>query len=218
MLVGAAVLVRVWGQLFWPPSLHANFPHTWLLEVLSTYTLVATHPSRCIWHQITTSPACPQPPPPHQAEFCLTAEVAGGAGGRLQSMAGLDGDMYVRGGGGSRARGVLNTGQPVVRQLVRSALRHWAIEYRVDGFVLVNAENLAQDSLGGVWDSPALLEELTSDPVLRGCKLIASGGDGTLLPRGGERGVPHYGVLAEWNGRFARDVLALLRDNTREWG
>lgn len=148
-----------------------------------------------------------------EAEFCLTAEVAGGPGGRLQSMAGLDGDMYVRGGGGPRARGVLNTGQTVVRQLVRASLHHWISEYRVDGFVLVNAENLAQDALGAVWDSPAMLEELSSDPVLKRCKLIVSGADGTLLPRMGERGVPHYGVLAEWNARFPRDILALLRDN-----
>jgi pullulanase/glycogen debranching enzyme len=133
-------------------------------------------------------------------------------------MAGLDGDMYVRGGGGPGARGVLNTGQPVVRQLVRSALRHWVSEFRVDGFVLVNAENLAQDPLGAVRDSPPLLEELAADPVLRDAKIIASGNDGGLLPRGGERGVPHYGVLAEWNGRFARDIIALLRDNAGRRG
>lgn len=177
----------------------------------------------CCWrlavlHHLHRAAGCQaliSPPIPAnlQAEFCLTAEVAGGAGGRLQSIAGLDGDMYVRGGGGPRARGVLNTGQPVVRQLVRAALRHWACEYGVDGFVLVHADNLAQDSTGGVQDSPPLLEELAADPVLRATKLIASGGDGSLLPRGGERGVPHYGVLAEWNGRFARDILALLRDN-----
>jgi isoamylase len=64
-----------------------------------------------------------------------------------------------------------------------------------------------------VWDGPPLLEELSADPVLRGVKLIASAVDGSLLPRGGERGVPHYGVIAEWNARFARDVVALLRDN-----
>lgn len=47
---------------------------------------------------------------PVQAEFCLTSEAAGGIGGRLQSYAGLDGDMYLRGGGGPEASGVLNTG------------------------------------------------------------------------------------------------------------
>lgn len=79
-----------------------------------------------------------------QAEFCLTSEAPGGIGGRLQSYAGLDGDMYLRGGGGAAASGVLNTGQPVVRSLLRDALRWWVQEYQVDGFCLVNAENLTQ--------------------------------------------------------------------------
>jgi hypothetical protein len=45
-----------------------------------------------------------------QAEFCMTSEAGGGIGGRLQSYAGLDGDIYLRGGGGPEATGVLNTG------------------------------------------------------------------------------------------------------------
>lgn len=47
---------------------------------------------------------------PLQAEFCMTSEAGGGIGGRLQSYAGLDGDIYLRGGGGPEASGVLNTG------------------------------------------------------------------------------------------------------------
>jgi hypothetical protein len=67
---------------------------------------------------IALSPA-PSPPLPtlpwwfpcaQQAEFCITSEAPGGVSGRLQSMAGLDGDMYLRGGGGAVATGVLNTG------------------------------------------------------------------------------------------------------------
>lgn len=46
-----------------------------------------------------------------QAEFCMTSEAGGGIGGRLQSYAGLDGDIYLRGGGGPEATGVLNTGR-----------------------------------------------------------------------------------------------------------
>jgi hypothetical protein len=46
-----------------------------------------------------------------QTDFCLTSEAGGGIGGRLQSYAGLDGDMYLRGGGGPDATGVLNTGE-----------------------------------------------------------------------------------------------------------
>ena len=56
------------------------------------------------------------------------------------SLRGLDAPIYYR------QRGVLNCGHAVVRCLILDALRHWAREYRVDGFVFVNAETLA---LGG---------------------------------------------------------------------
>eukprot|EP00879_Flechtneria_rotunda_P028680 GHRR01030888.1.p1 GENE.GHRR01030888.1~~GHRR01030888.1.p1 ORF type:complete len:365 (+),score=131.21 GHRR01030888.1:548-1642(+) len=148
-----------------------------------------------------------------EAEFCLTSEAGGGIGGRLQSYAGLDGDMYLRGGGGPEATGVLNTGQPVVRQLLLDALRWWVTEYQVDGFCFVNAENLTQDPHGGVLDSPPIVEELASDPLLASCKLIAASANDSLLPRSGVRGFPHYGVLLEWNNHFGADMLGLLRDN-----
>lgn len=148
-----------------------------------------------------------------EAEFCMTSEAGGGIGGRLQSYAGLDGDIYLRGGGGPEATGVLNTGQPVVRQLLLDALRLWVTEYQVDGFCFVNAENLTQDTFGGVMDSPSIIEDLASEPLLASCKLIAASANDALLPRSGARGFPHYGVLLEWNNRFGADMLALLRDN-----
>ena len=39
---------------------------------------------------------------------------------------------------------VLAAGHPAVRPLVLESLRHWAEEYQLDGFSLVNAENLVQ--------------------------------------------------------------------------
>ncbi len=44
---------------------------------------------------------------------------------------------------------MLNCGHPVTRSLVVAALRHWAAEYRVEGFVFNNAENLTQVCVGG---------------------------------------------------------------------
>lgn len=96
------------------------------------------------------SPAPPPPlpllpPPPYptlvfpcaqQAEFCITSEAPGGVSGRLQSMAGLDGDMYLRGGGGAVATGVLNTGG-------WHALRHthWDPVMHLQHFVVQAVEN-----------------------------------------------------------------------------
>jgi hypothetical protein len=54
----------------------------------------------------------------------MTSEAGGGIGGRLQSYAGLDGDIYLRGGGGPEATGVLNTG--ATRQTVWGAATPWA--------------------------------------------------------------------------------------------
>ncbi len=45
---------------------------------------------------------------------------------------------------------VLNAGHPVTRALVLEALRHWAAEYRLEGFVFLNAENLTQVWHGGM--------------------------------------------------------------------
>ena len=71
-----------------------------------------------------------------------------------------------------------------------------------------------QDHNGGVQASPPIVEKISADPLLASCKLIAASANDSLLPRSGERGFPHYGVLLEWNNRFGRDLLALLRDNT----
>ena len=43
-----------------------------------------------------------------------------------------------------RESGVLNTGQVIVRHLLRDALRHWAREYCLDGFAVLNAETMCQ--------------------------------------------------------------------------
>jgi len=39
---------------------------------------------------------------------------------------------------------VLAAGHPAVRPLVVNSLRHWALEYQLDGFCFANAENLVQ--------------------------------------------------------------------------
>lgn len=64
-------------------------------------------------------------------------------------------------------------------------------------------------------DSPSIIEDMSSEPMLANCKLIAASANDSLLPRSGDRGFPHYGVLMEWNNRFGADMLTLLRDNKR---
>ncbi len=59
-------------------------------------------------------------------------------------------------------------------------------------------------------DAPPLAEEIATDPLLAGLKLVAWAGDDGLLPRRGARGFPHWGRWAERNTRFAADAAACL--------
>ena len=69
---------------------------------------------------------------------------------------------------------------------------------------------LSPDRDGTVLDAPPLAEDIAGDPLLRRLKLIAWAADDRLLPRGGERGFPHWAVWLERNKRFAADAAACL--------
>lgn len=69
---------------------------------------------------------------------------------------------------------------------------------------------LSPDRDGTVLDAPPLAEDIAGDPLLRRLKLIAWAADDRLLPRGGERGFPHWAVWLERNKRFATDACACL--------
>ena len=130
-----------------------------------------------------------------QAEYCFTVEGNDRAP-TVISMRGLDAAIYYR------PNSLLNLSHPVVSRLVLDSLRHWALEFRIDGFHLLSAEAMAQDSAGTVQDCPPLVESMAADPVLRACKLVAWPRDYALLPREGRRGFPHQGVLLQHNHRF----------------
>jgi isoamylase len=119
----------------------------------------------------------------------------------------------------------LQCNHPVVRRFILDCLRHWAIEYRIDGFrfdlasILTRApatwesaamfgssgsgpadDAPAEVARGTPLESPPLLELISNDGVLRGCKLIAEAWDAGGLYQVGA--FPHSGVWAEWNGKF----------------
>ena len=56
------------------------------------------------------------------------------------------------------------------------------------------------------WTPPPLPEAIAYDPILGSLKLIARPGDEALLPRGGDRGFPHWSVWAELSPRFPCDL------------
>ncbi len=101
----------------------------------------------------------------------------------------------------------LNLHHPRVLQLVLDSLRHWVIEYGVDGFRFDLATSLARDPHD--FDQRAgFLQAIAQDPLLSGVKLIAEPWDV------GANGYQVGGFPAgwsEWNGRFRDTVRAFWR-------
>lgn len=104
---------------------------------------------------------------------------------------------------------VMNCNHPVVRSFIIDCLRHWAIEYRVDGFRFDLASILGRDQNGAPMANPPILESLAFDPVLGKMKLIAEAWDSGGLYQVGS--FPSWNRWAEWNGRYRDDMRSFLK-------
>lgn len=104
---------------------------------------------------------------------------------------------------------VMNCNHPVVHNFIIDCLRHWAIEYRVDGFRFDLASILGRDQNGAPMANPPILESLAFDPVLGKMKLIAEAWDAGGLYQVGS--FPSWNRWAEWNGRYRDDMRSFLK-------
>ena len=104
---------------------------------------------------------------------------------------------------------VMNCNHPVVRNFIIDCLRHWAIEYRVDGFRFDLASILGRDHFCAPLANPPILESLAFDPVLGKMKLIAEAWDAGGLYQVGS--FPSWNRWAEWNGRYRDDMRSFLK-------
>lgn len=104
---------------------------------------------------------------------------------------------------------VMNCNHPVVRNFIIDCLRHWAVEYRVDGFRFDLASILGRDQNGAPIANPPILESLAFDPVLGKMKLIAEAWDAGGLYQVGS--FPSWNRWAEWNGRYRDDMRSFLK-------
>ena len=104
---------------------------------------------------------------------------------------------------------VMNCNHPVVLNFIIDCLRHWAIEYRVDGFRFDLASILGRDQNGAPMANPPILESLAFDPVLGKMKLIAEAWDAGGLYQVGS--FPSWNRWAEWNGRYRDDMRSFLK-------
>lgn len=103
----------------------------------------------------------------------------------------------------------MNCNHPVVRNMIVKCLRHWVIEYRVDGFRFDLASILGRSEDGSPLSSPPLLQNLAFDPILSDVKLIAEAWDAGGLYQVGS--FPSWNRWAEWNGRYRDDLRSFLK-------
>jgi glycogen operon protein len=108
----------------------------------------------------------------------------------------------------------MNCNHPVVRELIKKALRYWVTEMHIDGFRFDLASILGRDRQGNVLANPPMIEAIGEDPVLRDTKMIAEAWDAGGLYQVGSFSTDSR--WAEWNGRFRDDVRSFMlgNDNT----
>lgn len=136
------------------------------------------------------------------------------------SWRGIDGAAYYQlGGAGAPHEGELlnysGCGNTVAanstpaRELILVSLRHWCLEYHVDGFRfdLASALTRARDSTP--LPAPPLIEAVARDDLLSTKILISEPWDCGGLYQVGS--FPNWGVWGEWNGRFRDTVRRFLR-------
>jgi glycogen debranching enzyme len=100
----------------------------------------------------------------------------------------------------------LNLSEPRVVELVVGSLRHWVLQYGVDGFRFDLAPILARGADGAYSAHAGFFAAVRSDPVLAGVKLIAEPWD--IGPGGYQLGGFPPG-WQEWNDQY--------RDTMRSW-
>lgn len=101
-----------------------------------------------------------------------------------------------------------NTNHPVVRQFITECLRHWVLEYHIDGFRFDLASILNRREDGSLMKISPLVEALAEDPVLHSTKLIAEPWDAGGAYQLGEFPGTRW---SEWNDRFRDDVRKFWR-------
>ncbi len=131
---------------------------------------------------------------------------------RVYYMLTPDGNYYNFSGCGN----TLNCNHPIVQQMILDCMRHWTINYRVDGFRFDLASILGRNEDGTPMNNPPLLRSLAYDPVLSNVKLIAEAWDAGGMYQVGSFPASHR--WAEWNGRYRDSIRSFLKgDSAESW-
>jgi isoamylase len=158
----------------------------------------------------------------HQADIEVVLDVVfnhtteGGDGGPTYSYRGIDNSTYYLLAADMRTYrndagtgNVLRTGHSVTRKLILDCMRFWVREAHVDGFRFDLATILTRNEDGTInEEDPAIIDDISSDPVLSGVRLIAEAWD----PAAYELGRLFPGrTWFQWNGRFRDDVRGFVK-------
>jgi len=103
----------------------------------------------------------------------------------------------------------LNCNHPVVRRLIIDSLRHWVMEYHVDGFRFDLAAILGRGPSGEWIPNYSVLNDIANDPLLARTKIIAEGWDAGGLFKVGDFPTG----WAEWNSHFRDDVRSFVKSD-----
>lgn len=145
--------------------------------------------------------------------FNHTAE--GNERGPVLSFKGLENRVYymLENGGKSYRNysgcgNTINGNHPIVREMIFHCLRHWVLNYHVDGFRFDLASILSRDRTGELVPNPPLVEAIGEDPLLADTKIIAEAWDAAGAYQVGWFASHRW---AEWNGRYRDDVRRFWR-------
>ncbi|KAF7141222.1 hypothetical protein RHSIM_Rhsim06G0077600 [Rhododendron simsii] len=103
----------------------------------------------------------------------------------------------------------LNCNHPVVMELILDSLRHWVVDYHVDGFRFDLASVLCRGTDGSPLNAPPLIRAIAKDTVLSRCKIIAEPWDCGGLYLVGK--FPNWDRWAEWNGKYRDDIRKFIK-------
>lgn len=136
--------------------------------------------------------------------------------GPVSSFKALDNDTYYMINGEkqylnfSGCGNTFNCNHPIVRELIISSLRHWVLEYHVDGFRFDLASVFNRRNDGTPLDTAPLMEFISKDPVLSATKLIAEPWDAGGLYQVGSF-ASWSSRWSEWNGKFQKEVRNFIK-------
>ncbi|KAK6246015.1 hypothetical protein SCA6_009105 [Theobroma cacao] len=103
----------------------------------------------------------------------------------------------------------LNCNHPVVMELILDSLKHWVVEYHIDGFRFDLASVLCRGTDGSPLNAPPLIRAIAKDAILSRCKIIAEPWDcGGLYLVGS---FPNWDRWAEWNGKYRDDLRRFIK-------